>query len=121
MKISRAAQVAVPTAVALLFMAAAAAAVSGGGTITTIAGTGKFGRAGDGGPATSAQLSAPDGVAVDRQGKVYITDSNNERVRKVSPGGTITAFAGGGACRGDGGPGTAAKAGRRGGAAVARE
>ena len=60
--------------------------VSPGGTITTIAGTGRGGFSGDGGPATSAQLFAPYGVAVDGQGTVYITDTQNYRVRKVTPG-----------------------------------
>ena len=68
--------------------------VSPGGTITTFAGTGKFGFSGDGGPATSARLDSPPGVAVDGKGNVYIADSANNRVRKVSPGGTITTFAG---------------------------
>jgi sugar lactone lactonase YvrE len=72
--------------------------VSSGGKITTIAGTGVQGFSGDGGPATSAQLRFPDGVAIDEQGNVYIADSQNHRVRKVSPGGTITTFAGTGAC-----------------------
>ena len=58
--------------------------VSRGGTITTIAGTGAAGYSGDGGPATSAQLYAPWGVAVDGQGNVYIADYGNGRVRKVA-------------------------------------
>src|SRR5256885_9422187 len=79
---------------------------SGGGTITTIAGSGKPGFSGDGGPAVAAQLRSARGVAVDRQGNVYIADYDNYRVRKVSPGGTITTFAGTGAggFSGDGGP-----------------
>ena len=90
--------------------------VSPGGTITTIAGIGiQPGFSGDGGPATSAQLNYPRGVAVDGQGNVYIADFGNNRVRKVSPGGTITTFAGSGpsgCCRafsGDGGPATSAR------------
>jgi sugar lactone lactonase YvrE len=84
--------------------------VSPDGTISTFAGTGQPGFSGDGGPATSAKLYAPKGVAVDGQGNVYIADSNNFRVRKVSPGGTITTFAGGGrpGSLGDGGPATLA-------------
>ena len=78
--------------------------VTPGGTITTFAGGGSS--FGDGGPATSAQLRSPYGVAVDRQGNVYIADFPDHRVRKVSPGGTITTFAGTGAggFSGDGGP-----------------
>lgn len=83
--------------------------VSAGGTITTIAGTGVAGFSGDGGPATSASLYYPQGVAVDGQGNVYIADTSNYRVRKVSPGGTISTFAGGGSSLGDGGPATAAQ------------
>ena len=83
--------------------------VSPAGTITTFAGTGHTGFSGDGGPATSAQLSSPYGVAVDGKGNVYIADRQNIRVRKVSPGGTITTFAGGGAAL----PATAARRPRR--------
>jgi sugar lactone lactonase YvrE len=82
-----------------------------GGTITTIAGTGTNGFSGDGGPATSAQLSAPFAVAVDGQGNVYIADNGNRRVRRVSAGGTITTIAGTGVAgsSGDGGPAAAAQ------------
>jgi sugar lactone lactonase YvrE len=64
------------------------------GTITTIAGNGTYGLAGDGGPATSASLGYPQGVAVDSMGNVFIADTNNQRVRKVTPGGVITTVAG---------------------------
>ncbi len=64
------------------------------GIITTFAGTAKFGFSGDGGPATKAQLYYPSGVAADSKGNVYIADSQNFRVRKVSPDGKITTFAG---------------------------
>jgi sugar lactone lactonase YvrE len=83
--------------------------VNTGGTITTFAGTGIRGFSGDGGPATSARLNNPEGVAVDGAGNVYIADLQNGRVRKVSPGGTITTLAGGGSAFGDGGPATSAR------------
>src|SRR5438128_10349245 len=56
------------------------------GTITTAAGIGivPFGFSGDGGPATSAQLYFPTGVAVDGAGNLFIVDSVNQRIRKVS-------------------------------------
>jgi len=82
-----------------------------GKTITTIAGTSSAGFSGDGGPATAAQLSQPDGLAVDAQGNVYIADYGNHRVRKVNPAGVITTIAGTGkqGFSGDGGPATAAQ------------
>ena len=76
--------------------------------ITTIAGGGKA-TIGDGKPATSVALFVPEGVAVDEQGNVYITDSAAQRVLKVSASGTITTFAGGGSSLGDGGPATSAQ------------
>lgn len=63
------------------------------GVITTVAGTGARGFSGDNGPATSAQLATPIAVAVDPAGNLYIADTNNYRVRKVS-GGVITTVAG---------------------------
>jgi sugar lactone lactonase YvrE len=80
-------------------------------TITRVAGTGTRGFSGDGGPARSAQLNYPYGVAVDARGNLYIADSENARVRKVSPQGTITTFAGTGRVgfSGDGGPATEAQ------------
>ena len=53
------------------------------GTITTIAGTGRAGPSGDGGPATSARLNVPYGVAVDGSGDVYVTEYAGNRVRKI--------------------------------------
>jgi hypothetical protein len=85
--------------------------VSPTGTITTIAGTNLNGFSGDGGPGTSAQLNMPMGVAVQADGGVLIADSNNHRIRRVSPEGTITTVAGTGeeGFSGDGGRATAAK------------
>ena len=76
------------------------------GTITTIAGTGKDGFSGDGGPASQAQLNFPTGVAVNGEGNLYIADVGNHRIRKVDSTGTITTFAGTGerGFGGDGGP-----------------
>jgi uncharacterized protein (TIGR03437 family) len=62
------------------------------GVITTVAGTGIPGFSGDNGPATSAQLATPIAVAVDPAGNLYIADTNNYRIRKVS-GGVITTVA----------------------------
>lgn len=82
------------------------------GDITTVAGTGTAGFSGDGGPATSATLDNPMGVAIDGAGTLYVSDWLNHRVRKVDAAGTITTFAGGGASGGgelgDGGPATSA-------------
>jgi hypothetical protein len=82
--------------------------VSTSGTITTVAGSGTYGFSGDGGPATNAALSSPQGVALDAAGNLYIADAHNSRVRKVSTSGTITTVAGNGTFgfSGDGGPAT---------------
>jgi sugar lactone lactonase YvrE len=68
--------------------------VSSAGVITTFAGSGITGYTGDSGPATSATMNDPSGVAVDQHGNVFISDSNNQVVRKVDSTGTITFFAG---------------------------
>ena len=61
--------------------------VTTNGTITTIAGNGAFGYAGDGGPAVSASLLFPTGVTFDKSGNLYIADSGNSAIRKVSNAG----------------------------------
>jgi uncharacterized protein (TIGR03437 family) len=77
------------------------------GEVTLVAGNGTYGFSGDNGPAGSAQLAFPAGVAVDSAGNVYIADPGNGRIRKVSNG-IITTVAGGGASLGDNGPATSA-------------
>jgi sugar lactone lactonase YvrE len=82
------------------------------GMITTVAGNGALGFSGDGGPATSAELYAPRGVAVDSTGNLYIAESSNQRIRKVAAGtGIITTVAGNGTAgfSGDGGAATSAE------------
>ncbi len=76
------------------------------GNITIFAGTRSSRSSGDGGPATEAAIGLPVDVAVDGSGNVYITDSQNDRIRKVDSSGTITTFAGTGTAgfSGDGGP-----------------
>jgi uncharacterized protein (TIGR03437 family) len=65
------------------------------GRISTAAGTGQSGYRGDGAAATSALLSYPAGLAVDRAGSLYIADSGNNRIRKVYSGGSIGTVLGG--------------------------
>ncbi len=64
------------------------------GTISPFAGTGEPRYAGDGGPATSAPLNNPEGLAFDDEGNLYIADTLNDRVRKVDLEGFITTVAG---------------------------
>jgi uncharacterized protein (TIGR03437 family) len=80
--------------------------VNSSGVINTFAGNGTYGYTGDGGPATSAELFQPAGVAVDSSGNVYIADYGNYTVRKVDTKGNITTIAGTGVWgySGDGGP-----------------
>ena len=81
------------------------------GTVTTVAGSGTAGFSGDGGPATAARLSAPLRLAFDAAGNLFIADSANNRIRKVTPAGIISTVAGSGTAgfSGDGGAATAAK------------
>jgi sugar lactone lactonase YvrE len=85
------------------------------GRITHIAGTGAAGFGGDGGPATSALLDFPTGLALDARGRLYIDDSFNNRIRMVDAQGRISTVVGGGpfgfgtgSYSGDGGKATAA-------------
>jgi sugar lactone lactonase YvrE len=67
------------------------------GIISTIAGTGTWGFSGDGGAATSADLTNPWGIGVDSSGNVYFSDFGNNRIREIVAGtGVITTIAGGG-------------------------
>lgn len=86
---------------------------AGTGIITTVAGTnGQPGFSGDGGPARSAKLHSPSGLVVDKAGNLYISDTLNNRVRKVDLNGNISTVAGSSvtlpAGVGDGGPATSA-------------
>src|SRR4029077_8487969 len=66
------------------------------GIITTVAGNGTGGSSGDGGPATQAEISSPEGIALGPDGSLYIADHDSGRIRKVGPDGIITTVAGGG-------------------------
>ncbi len=81
------------------------------GLITTIAGTGNAGYGGDNGPAVSAELNAPRGVAVGKSGVVYVADTGNFRIRAINLDGMIVTIAGNGSTgySGDGGLGSAAQ------------
>jgi RHS repeat-associated protein len=90
--------------------------VNTNGVITTIAGNGSYGYAGDGGPAIEAKLYEPNGVVVDAAGDLYIADVWNQRIRRVDTSGIINTVAGSGPIGGfqggyggDGGPATEAR------------
>jgi hypothetical protein len=76
--------------------AAATVEVTSGSPITTIAGNGQAGFAGDGGPAAAAQLNLPRDSAIGPDGSIYIADTYNNRVRKIAPDGTVSTVAGNG-------------------------
>jgi len=81
------------------------------GIITTIAGLGTSGFSGDGGLADNAELNFPTQIAFDSAGNLYVADDGNFRLRRITPGGTITTIAGDGTygSLGDGGPASAAQ------------
>ncbi|HEY6392401.1 MAG TPA: SMP-30/gluconolactonase/LRE family protein [Bryobacteraceae bacterium] len=82
-----------------------------GGTITTYAGNGTAGFAGDGSAATNAKLNDPIGLALDSSGNLYIADAGNNAIRKVTTSGTISTIAGNNTAgySGDGGAATSAQ------------
>ena len=88
-----------------------AVALESVGIIHTLAGTGREGDRGDGGPASHAELNFPRSVAVDAAGNVYVVDTLNHRIRKIDTDGQISTFAGTGedGADGDGGPATEAE------------
>ena len=79
--------------------------------ITLIGGNGTAGYSGDSGPATAAELSNPDGLVIDTSGNIYVAEYGNNTIRKITPSGIITTYAGNGTpgYSGDGGPASAAK------------
>ena len=85
--------------------------INSSGIISTVAGSAATAEAGDGGPATSAGLGLPGGVVLDSAGNLYISVYSGQKIRKVSPGGTITTYAGTGTAgfSGDGGPALSAR------------
>lgn len=79
--------------------------------LSIVAGTGACGFKGDGGPAIAAELNGPEGLAFDAAGNLYISDSKNQRIRRIDRNGVITTVAGTGVSgsTGDGGLGTQAQ------------
>ena len=80
--------------------------VTPAGVVTTVAGSGSYGS--DDGTGTAASFANPVGVAVDGDGNLYVADTNNNTIRKVTPAGVVTTFAGSGSYGSDDGTGTAA-------------
>ncbi len=105
-------RVAVSPAGSVYFTALNSVFVLAGGVVTRVAGNGQAGYSGDGGPALSAQLNAPQGMVIDSAGDIYIADTQNQVVRYVSGAtGIITTVAGNGTPgnNGDYGPPTQAQ------------
>lgn len=69
--------------------------ISPQGVLSTVAGTGKAGFSGDGGPGALAAVNGPGSLAVDPAGNLYISDNGNNRIRKLTPAGTISTFVSG--------------------------
>jgi uncharacterized protein (TIGR03437 family) len=94
-----------------LFLPLLIAAAAPAQTITTFAGNGTAGFAGDGGPAMQAEINDVVGLAADASGNIYMADQNNNRVRMVAANGVISTIAGTtiGGFAGDGGPATQAQ------------
>jgi sugar lactone lactonase YvrE len=90
--------------------------ITPGGTVSTLAGSGTAGYAE--GTGTNAQFNNPRGIAVDSAGNVYVGDQMNHRIRKITPGGTVSTLAGTGTYGNVDGPGTSAKFNRPYGVAV---
>ena len=83
---------------------------AGTGVITTVAGTGQAGFGGDGGPATAALLNGPWGLTLAPDGRLFIADQYNHRIRMVSVAGVIVTVAGNGQAGFDGDGGAATDA-----------
>src|SRR5262245_25162488 len=94
--------------------------VAGDGTLSVMAGTGIEGFSGDGSPATSAELNDPRQLAVDGAGNLFVADTFNNRIRKITSAGIISTVAGTGVrgFSGDGGPAAAAQLASPAGVAV---
>jgi sugar lactone lactonase YvrE len=80
--------------------------VTPGGVVMTLAGSGA--RGSDNGVGTAASFNGPTGVAVDAVGNIYVTDASNEMIRKITPGGVVTKWAGSGSVGMKNGPGAVA-------------
>jgi sugar lactone lactonase YvrE len=83
----------------IYFISSDSVFMNSGGALVRVAGNSRIGFSGDGGPALQAQLNNPGGIALDSAGNLYIADSGNNRIRKVTPisgtsGGVITTIAG---------------------------
>jgi streptogramin lyase len=111
----RAIRLSAPSGISLrltvLFLLSAAVPAADSAEIRAVAGNGARGFGGDGGPAVAAQLNDPGGICRGPDGSLYICDTANHRIRKVTPDGNIATIAGTGekGWSGDGGPATAAK------------